>query len=236
MDGLTPLAYACGLVAGSSTTTGAAATALLSAGTSAGAVAVYGGRAMHFAYCKIRSLKLVQLLSSYGIRYLTLPTSYGIDHNVDLESLLESFSTHHPYSDAFAALIEWIEHSRGWTTRLHHIELLTEEQVRAELRAGADLHAAAHDGGPTPLSIAHSLHAGADDAAPGAAAARLVLRAAEPWSPTNHDLFPATARAHAVELVRIGFKLSCDSRISGMAQAMLDPWLESVMKHAILRR
>ena len=57
-----------------------------------------------------------------------------------------------------------------------------------------------------------------------------------PWSRRNHDLFPATARAHAVELVRIGFKLSCDSRFSGVGQAMLDPWLESMMKHAILRR
>ena len=138
--------------------------------------------------------------------------------------------------DGFAAIAEWITRSRGWTTRLHHLELLTEEQVRAELRAGADLHAAAHDGGPTPLLIAHGLLAGADDAAPGAAAARLVLRAAEPWSPANHDFFPATARARAVELVRIGSTLSRESRFSGEGQAMMDLWREYMMKHAILRR
>ena len=52
---------------------------------------------------------------------------------------------------------DWLERTDSWTTRLHHLELLTEAQARAELRAGADLHAADEDAlwhSSTPLSIA----------------------------------------------------------------------------------
>ena len=96
------------------------------------------------------------------------------------------------------------------------------------------MHAAAHDGA-TPLSIARELLAGADDATPGAAAARLVLRATEPWSPANHDLFPAATRARAVELVRIGFKLSRDPRFAGECQAIMDTWRDYTMAHSVTR-
>ena len=136
-------------------------------------------------------------------------------------------------------IYEWLFRTRSWTARLHHLELLTEAQARAELRAGADLHAASdsswHIDIQTPLSIARDILAEADGGAPGAAAARLVLRAAEPWSPANHDLFPAEARTRAVELVRIGFKLSRDPRFADQCQAIMDTWLENVMKHAVIR-
>ena len=130
----------------------------------------------------------------------------------------------------------WLARTREWTTRLHHLELLTEAQARAELRAGADLHAAAHAGGATPVSIAREIlglsdgddeiaaavpRAG-DDNTPGVAAARLVLRAKQKWSKDNHALFPAAARARAVELMSLGSMLSHDPRFTGVA--MRDIW------------
>jgi len=137
-----------------------------------------------------------------------------------------------------AHIAEWLARSREWTTRLHHLELLTEAQARAELRAGADVHAAARVGGPTPLSVAlgHVLATGLDEAARGTAAACLVLRAGQPWCPTNHSLFPAPARARAVELVRIGFLLSRAPRFAGAGpQAVMDVWRAFVMPHAVER-
>ena len=133
---------------------------------------------------------------------------------------------------------DWLAHTREWSTRLHHLEVLTEAQARAELRAGADVRAAARPGGPTPLSIARDLLADADEATPGAAAARLVLRAAEPWSPTNHDLFPSAARARAVELLRVGFLLSRDSeRYEGAASGgLMDVWRGRIMEHVVERK
>ncbi len=49
-----------------------------------------------------------------------------------------------------ADVAAWLARTHDWTTRLHHLELLTEAQARAELRAGADIYAAAHAGGATP--------------------------------------------------------------------------------------
>ena len=131
----------------------------------------------------------------------------------------------------------WLARTRDRTTRLSYLELLTEAQARAELRAGAVLHTAARAGAGAPLSLARTLLAGAGAATPmpGVKAARLVLRAARPWSPANHDLFPVAARARAVELVRIGFQLSRDPRYSHAGQALMDTWREFVMAHAVRR-
>ncbi|EOD31535.1 hypothetical protein EMIHUDRAFT_364913, partial [Emiliania huxleyi CCMP1516] len=77
---------------------------------------------------------------------------------------------------------------RGWTP-LAHLETLTAARATSLLRSGASLH----EGEPTPLRRA----AGGE----GEAAA-LVRRAAAPWSPASHPLFPAAARARAALLVR----------------------------------
>ena len=61
-----------------------------------------------------------------------------------------------------------------------------------------------------------------DDNTPGVAAARLVLRAEQPWSKGNHALFPAAARARAVEFMSLGSMLSRDPRFEGME--MRDIW------------
>jgi hypothetical protein len=88
-------------------------------------------------------------------------------------------------------------------------------------------------GGPTPLSLAQAL--GEAGKAPADSAARLVLRASGPWSSEGHDLFPATARARAVELLRLGVLLSRQPRFHGVEGALVDVWLEGVIPSAVHR-
>ena len=111
----------------------------------------------------------------------------------------EHFATH---DRGHHDILAWLVRSRLWSTTLHHLEFLTPERALALLRAGADLHAAAEPGGPTPLSLAQAL-AAAGGAAEGTAAF-LVLEAAKPWSRKTHKYFPEPARARAVELLRVG--------------------------------
>ena len=105
--------------------------------------------------------------------------------------------------------------------------------VRALLRNGASILAAFAPGRPTPLSLARSLHA-KGMAAEGSAAA-LVLKAAEPWSPASHELFPDPARAHAVQLLLVGHSLSRLPKHESVAQAIFDIWLFHVMPHVVVR-
>ena len=88
---------------------------------------------------------------------------------------------------ATADLAAWLIASRSWTP-LAHLETLTAARATSLLRIGASLH----EGEPTPLQRA----AGGE----GEAAA-LILRAAAPWSPASHSLFPAAARERAALLV-----------------------------------
>ena len=90
-------------------------------------------------------------------------------------------------SRGHADLAAWLVASRGWTP-LAHLETLTAARATSLLRSGASLH----EGEPTPLRRA----AGGE----GEAAA-LIRRAAAPWSPASHSLFPAAARARAALLV-----------------------------------
>ena len=99
-------------------------------------------------------------------------------------------------------LVGFLVRSRLWSTPLHHLEFLTPERALALLRAGADIHATAEPGGPTPLSLAQAL-AAVGGAAEGTAAF-LVLEAAKPWSRKTHKYFPEPARARAAELLRVG--------------------------------
>ena len=89
--------------------------------------------------------------------------------------------------EGHADLAAWLVASRGWTP-LAHLETLTAARALSLLRSGASLH----EGEPTPLQRA----AGGE----GEAAA-LIRRAAAPWSPASHSLFPAAARARAALLV-----------------------------------
>ena len=72
-------------------------------------------------------------------------------------------------------------------------------------------------------------------AAEGSTAA-LVLRAAQPWSPQTHALFPTASRARAVEMLLMGYRLSRESRFEGETVAMLDVWITVVMPHLVQRQ
>ena len=146
-------------------------------------------------------------------------------HPIDAENSAESVAAHFGHYDLRA----WLMRSRHWTTPLHHLATVGADRARALLRGGADLRAAA--GGadaPTPLSLAERLRA--EGSAPAGSAADLVLRAAEPWSPQTHQLFPSEARARAVELMLLGARFSREDR-----SAIGDVWMAFVVPHAVAR-
>ena len=134
--------------------------------------------------------------------------------------------------------------SPPWSTPLHHLTTIGATRARALLRAGADLEAAAEaayggDGGNTPLSLARALQqageAGEDTAA------GLVLDAAKPWSQQTHALFPAAARARAVELMLLGHLLSRESvqwgpSFVGAEVSLFDAWMVGVLPQAVQRK
>ena len=137
----------------------------------------------------------------------------------------------------------WLTASRGWTP-LHHLDTITPDRARALLRGGADPRAAAPAGTDpvrTPFDLARTFTEGmaerlildADDPKLGPVA--LVLRAAEPWAPTTHELWPDATRARAVALVRLGFKLSQHERFGNNGQAIMDCWRHGVMAAALGR-
>ena len=117
----------------------------------------------------------------------------------------------------------WLVASRGWTP-LAHLE--TAARALSLLRSGASLH----EGGPTPLQRA----AGGE----GEAAA-LIRRAAAPWSPASHSLFPAAAREYAVMVMRIGYQIALFPPDGAEARpdwsALSDVWREHVLPHAVAR-
>ena len=124
--------------------------------------------------CYQGHLEVVKLLSSYGASRAAVPPL----------GTPEEAANSRGHAELAARLVA----SRGWTP-LAHLETLTAAHALSLLRSGASLH----EGEPTPLQRA----AGGE----GEAAA-LIRRAAAPWSPASHPLFPATARARAALLVR----------------------------------
>lgn len=131
----------------------------------------------------------------------------------------------------------WLRASRRWCTPLHHLELLSAERARWLLASGADILAAAADGGaderlPTPLSRARELLAGGRRCE----AAQLVVDASLPWSPQSHALFPPAARARAAELLLLGHALSREERFEPHGGvALTDCWVRHVLAHAVSR-
>lgn len=176
-----------------------------------------GGRTA--LWLSLQHLAVVQLLCAYGA-----PPA---------ELLLADDADDVP--DGCAA---WLAEARRWTSRLHYLEFLPPALVRALIVDGADLHTSdgTGPGAPTPLGLARALLARAPGAADEpAASARLVVDAAAPWSPANHALFPAPARARAVELLLLGHLLSREERFAGEGRALLDAWQAHVMAHAVCR-
>ncbi|KAG8457834.1 hypothetical protein KFE25_005103 [Diacronema lutheri] len=168
-------------------------------------------------------LCIVQLLCAYGARRdeLLAPDGGALLHDLPDECRA------------------WLFATRRFTSELHHVEFLPVERVRALVVGGADLHVRGGGGGdsgavadaPTPLEIARALLARGLKAHDGA---QLVVDAAALWSPRTNKLFPARARARAVELLLFGHALTRQARLARDGIALLDAW-ELVMAHAVCR-
>ncbi len=186
-----------------------------------------------------RHLECVQLLSSYNASR-TVWFSRERGNGVTAESV----ATERGHTE----IAEWLASTRLWSTPLHHLSVIDSDFTRAELRGGADLHAAGHlrggaaeaalldrqsripTHGPTPLSLAQQM-----EPIKGSPA-DLVLRAAEPWSQANHGLFPDDARESAVQLLFLGYRLSRDLPIDrANGRALLDVWVGEVMPLLVTR-
>ena len=67
-------------------------------------------------------------------------------------------------------------------------------------------------------------------------ASRLILSAAAPWSPRNHDLFPLRTRQFAYQLLLVGNRLaSMRVNDSGTSRGLLDAWVDAVMPQLLTR-
>ena len=174
--------------------------------------------------CMRGHLATVQLLSSYGANRQCHPSPTCSAEA--MAALVRPFESR-------MALLVWLVESRQWCTPLHHLSIVGVDRARSLLRAGADLHAAAVPGGPTPLSLARAMDV-AGEVADGSTA-HLVLEAAKPWSEATHALFPEAARAQAVELLRLGHLLSRQERFNRQETAFFDLWMGWVVPHAVTR-
>uniref|UniRef100_A0A7S3B400 Uncharacterized protein n=1 Tax=Haptolina ericina TaxID=156174 RepID=A0A7S3B400_9EUKA len=166
--------------------------------------------------CSAGHLDCVQLLSSYGAS-----RAFVCGRTAEQVAL----------SRGHDEVVAWLVNSRLWCTPLHHLTSIG-ERARALLRGGADLNAAAWDG-PTPLTLASDLSAAGN--APVGSAAHLVLRPAQNWSEVTHELFPEAARAQAVALLLLGYRLSRQDQFSGQEIAFSDVWVHHVMPRAVRR-
>ena len=63
----------------------------------------------------------------------------------------------------------------------------------------------------------------------------MLILAAAPWSPDNHELFPDPVRRRARELARLGFLLAWSPRFEGESRALADVWLWHVLPHTLFR-
>ena len=198
------------------------ASVLLAAGAAVNQADHQGRTAMSLG-CGNGHFACVQILSSYGaVRTFQSPEG---------EVTAEQGADFHGHE----ALTSWLVESRQWSTPLHHLRIIGASRAHDLLRDGANIHAAAAAGGPTPLSLAQALRvAGNPEAAEGSAAS-LVLAAAELWGPRTHDLFPTAARDFAVELLLIGHQLSRQPRFAGEEIALVDVWTQLVMPNAVVR-
>ena len=154
----------------------------------------------------------------------------------------------------------WLDRTHGWSSPLHFVvgeeelvyrppalpqegELSSSKAATLLLRSGADIHfCESRDPddkeATSPLELARLLGATYPEGKPPAnSAAELVMQAAEPWSPTNHWLFPDAARARAADLAHVGHLLARKFRgEEGVEeQSLIDVWMTTLMPMAIHR-
>lgn len=142
---------------------------------------------------------------------------------------------------------KWFTISHGWT-QLHHLELLALEPSRAceravsLLRAGADISCrqVVKTAVGTLLPVADSelvtVPSVVETAshAPDGPVASLVLKAAAPWSPATHYLFPAVARRRAWDIIKLGH-LIASAHVEERPRELVDVWFSTLMPLAVER-
>lgn len=126
--------------------------ALAAAGADVNRLSDDGFSPMHHA--AFSSLRAVQGLASYG----AVRTGCEV-----------SFAEEEGQTETAA----WLTATADHISALHHAGLVPPDRARTLLRGGADLHAAARPGAPTPLGLARELAAAGS--APAGSTARLVL-------------------------------------------------------------
>ena len=209
--GATPL-YAAALVG-----CGYCVSLLCEAGANVNAQTANGATPMLVAYQE-GNRKAAMVLSSFGA-------------NRGAQYVLMGFPPHGAsWADDLAArsgndqLIDWLAESVDYSA-LHHVQVLTPERTLALLRDGASpVH-----GKVTPAQLARK-H---EETHAGNQACRLILLAADPWSPETHELWGAAHRARAVEVLKIGYLLA--SKHAGCAyQSFIDAWSTHLLPLAIV--
>ena len=206
----------------------ACARAVLAEGASVDARSNGGLTAMQNAAAR-GHLSCVQLLSAHSAdRGGNAPQRYAAH-----------FGHHH--------IVTWLQRSQFWTTPLHHADIIDRKTAYDLLRGGASISVRAREVmAPSPLDVAREVLGRGEvggrievaKAAPLASldtAAALIVRAAAPWSPETHPLFPEVVRGRAYELLRLGYLLSRQSRFSSEAGSLVDAWRTFVMPHALPR-
>ena len=130
-------------------------------------------------------------------------------------------------------VVAWLVKSRGYSTALHHLEILTIDRTRDLLRAGADVEGGMSTG-LSPLELALNENEALGDHA--GMPATMVLLAAQPWRQQTHQFFPAPARARVVELMLVGELLSREERFEAYGpRAVVDAWMGFVVPRAVSR-
>ena len=148
-------------------------------------------------------------------------SAYGASRQADVHGLTpEQLATTYGH----LALAAWFAATRDFTTPLHHAEFISADRARALLRGGADVHARSGPDGRTPLEVARQL---VEQGAGDDSAAALFVKAAQPWSPDTHELFPEPARRRAVQLLW--------TAASHKGKDIKAWWLVHVLPHAITR-
>ena len=185
---------------------------LCEAGAVVDARSVQGATPMMVA-CQHGHLGMAMLLSSYGASRRpevfdgSLPTTWWAR---DLADEL-----------GHEDVVEWLDASDDFTP-LHHIEVLMPERTRRLLRTGVWSPVA---GRPSAaLRATNYLRRNPDDEA-----AKMIVRASQPWSPSTHALWSNEHRARVVELLEIGYQL----RAKLAHGSVLDWWTTHVMPHAV---
>ena len=183
------------------------------------------GRTPLFLAIDDGNLEIIQLLLSYGAsRSITI---MGTNRTAIDMAMRRGHDE----------LAKWLFASEGMITPLHYLRIVSAARARDLIRGGADIYAHQMMSEVTPVDIARKIVAMGDATEDDGSAVALVLQAARPWSRDTHALFPAAARARAVELLIWGHRLArepwFDARFP--AVALLDVWVGSVIPHAVSR-